>query len=479
MGLSEDAQVGRETPVGADGFRNQIYQGPNNEVDAATTNLTSASPSKIVKRHDYRPCRPSGGSRSEGQASRFQSGRSMNPFERSIALELMQAFPSLQGAGLPPLTELKSKNGTHIYGFSIHTHESPPTKANLLILACDLKANPRFPESLPQPIEGLKSITLPVDGETYCQILKARMTRDYFFALCLSEAEAETFVRVMRWSRRAEAVPEFWDWQPAFQIDEATNKIIGAMTYDSALRSFYGAKELCEHWKNTFEGACPTEVGIGVVQYTEGLPFYRPDGTQVNLPSEQAIKHPALLKLSPAWAELGALFSGVREGEPERLAHWVPTGNDLAAPRAFIQTFCHNAFRLLHVAHRCIGGSFTSEFGSSLTTSNVDAEGWVHDLETFSMPRALTVGEGPKMRRVFGDEVPREQQLEDILLGVELIYFLTAKLGYGDLQVSLRLAYAEYAQGPVAMAAQLSELDSGAPERIVRVFADRLDQWRR
>ena len=29
------------------------------------------------------------------------------------------------------------------------------------------------------------------------------------------------------------------------------------------------------------------------------------------------------------------------------------------------------------------------------------------------------------------------------------------------------------------MAAQLSELDSGAPERIVRVFADRLDQWRR
>jgi hypothetical protein len=399
----------------------------------------------------------------------------MDLFEQTIASEVARAFPYM-GPGGPCLTNLHSKNGFRMFGFSLHTLETHSRHANVVVVAFDFSENPQLSESLPQPMSGLRTLTLPIRNGQRHIVLTAEKRYDYAFAICVSEAEEEDFVHVMRWARRDIEIPEFWSWQPAFRIDEQTNKIIGAMSYASALRSFYAAKVLRKHWSDHFEGSCPTELSLGLVRYTEGLPFRRPDGEMVHLPSEQAVKHPALARLSPEWSELGVLISGVREGEPKRVADWEPTDNDLAHSDGLLRVFCENVFQMLHIAHRCLGASFTCEFGSSLTTSNVDAEGWVHDLETFSMPQSMTVNQDSEERVIFGDDVSQQDQLEDLTLAIELVLCICGKLGIVDRRSYLDLAYRKYAQakdtGPMP-----SSLDLSSPSSVARAFAETSPNW--
>src|SRR5919205_1986807 len=216
----------------------------------------------------------------------------MNLFQQTIASEVAKELPWMPPSG-PELTELHSENGFHIFGFSLHTLEGESIGVNFIVVALDFVVNPGRRASFSDSHLNARMMDLPIEGDKSYLVLEARRENDFAFWLCVPESHVEKFNKLMRflraWSRKhggiredlPEDAPDFYHWRPEFQIDEKTNKIVGAMSFKACLRSYYGARVLRECWEKVFAEGCPTEFTMGFAKYTEGLPFIRPDGKRV------------------------------------------------------------------------------------------------------------------------------------------------------------------------------------------------------
>lgn len=342
------------------------------------------------------------------------------------------------------LTELNRRGGYHVFGFSIfHLHEGGLT-ANLIVLAWDFVGNPSFERTFADLSNDLRPDTqIEVEGETHA-VLDSRREADLGYLLCVAESESERFVRLMRALRAGSArpVPEFFHWKPAFWYDPDTNKVIGACTLDSALREYYAAAALHDAWPLAFSSPCPAPLPFGLISYLDQVPFEKPDGTREFVATELAFTHPDLRHVPPEWRRLGGTVMLVQEGAHERLAEWSATPTSRPEAEEGVAAFCRNVFGMIHVAHRFLRGSFTCAFGSALTASNVTPRGEVQDLETFRSAEARNLGEGT----VFGDVVRDEDQIEDLVLGLELIPIYCSRVGLDPATSGAhRVAWATYA----------------------------------
>lgn len=347
--------------------------------------------------------------------------------------------------GLLHLAELHSRGGYAIYGFSLFSKTDPSLSVDLVVLAWDFVRDPSFQRSFDEMCGHAEQVTqLNLEGELHA-VLDAHRQDDLGLLICVSEKQSNTFVKLLRTLRASfqggeVEVPEFFHWQPGICYDQATNKVIGAATLDSCLRCFHAGQAFHEAWPRVFDTPCPTPLPIGLVDYKDRVPFWRPDGTQEWIEADRAFTHPDLRNAPKEWRRLGGLVLGLAENDV-RLAEWIPDGLTREAPHAALDTFCRNVFGMIHVAHRFLNGSFTCAFGSALTVSNVGPRGDLYDLETFTS--ALPLQKDGRM--IFGDIVREEDQIEDLVVGLELIALYCSRVGLDATATGVyRLAYETY-----------------------------------
>lgn len=335
---------------------------------------------------------------------------------------IRDAFPYIVNppTQLVPFTSVSSMNGFHVLDFPFG---SPDLTCNIRLLAHDFHLRP----DTTAHFRGKGQIR-PGSTVTYNDVefeIFHVVERDGFgFLFCLDELNGKRFVKLMRLARgvkdgATEEEEAFTRLTPGIVYDRNTNKIVGAMSFKDAQREFYACQALSVFWERRFESKCPVPLAIGIIEL-KTIPFYDASGKLIEIPCEKAFTHTALQHIPLEWRQLGSIIFGVSSDENYRLSDWKydPQTDDFAEG---MQQFVTLIGRLVNVAHQDLGGTFSNDYASALTSTNVCQNGTVEDLETFFSGIKWPSSEDDTFNLSEGAPVSECNQLLDLTLLVELV----------------------------------------------------------
>jgi hypothetical protein len=193
-----------------------------------------------------------------------------------------------------------------------------------------------------------------------------------------------------------------------FVLDESSGKVLHGLFASEAFAEFEGSRLLNEAWAEEFQGVTG--------------PFSR-----CQLPQTFDWEDPSFLPDSPSGKlELGQLTRLMPIDGTLRLADAatleIPQGY---TAETYAAEFATRVFSALLVAHKRLGGAYSSRAGTSISPGNVSTRGHVFDYETFRSPR-------------MGDEEDlRPAQILDVCNAVNLTHTFVQKLQRVDLMADL------------------------------------------
>jgi hypothetical protein len=289
--------------------------------------------------------------------------------------------------------------------------------------------------------------------ESLHEIIKLIVINDLGILLCVDENNRDEFSEIMRLLKSQMPLDEervkFWELIPGITYDRDSNKIIGAMTLSSALREYASAQALSHHWALEYDTPCPVPFVLGIIKITE-IPFYDQTGNLVRkVPLTEAFTHPLLQEIPEEWRRLGGVITGLTDiDEDARLADWMPNDESKTELNLQITNFALRISRLIKIAHKYLGGTFSSEYASALTSTNVSPSGVVQDLETFVSTMEWTIQGYEDFNLSLGGQVHSKYQFLDLELMIELIAEYSLKIDFEqkDLKRYLQIAYEQYTE---------------------------------
>lgn len=251
-----------------------------------------------------------------------------------------------------------------------------------------------------------------------CSYLEEEQAARRAFTEATSQAESaglSDFVEVIDGYRRERSVqaPEY----SPYWFDPATGKVIGGCLPEEAHADFEAGRLLCDEWTQEYPGLeAPFSQPVSVTSFEWDVPI-TDDPTRV--------RRMTLAQIMSAFQDLHRLR------DVDSLS--VIVEREGSTPETHLCESAIRLFRALRLMHWRLGGTFSSDRGTSLSAGNVSSHGRIYDYETVSTP---LLGDGPTSRSF---------QLLDVANTVGLLVEIAQKLGRIDLfPIGLRKGLEQY-----------------------------------